>query len=129
MALVGYLTGSDQERIGAFCVADEQAFRPVALEPKPAFGQYVPVSGGIAISEIEAARRCDRKRIGWVDRLRLKIAFSLCQTPLYVPQAACSKYLIDVTDDARYRPYMQQVRKSDCTRSYARCVNGLIRCI
>jgi hypothetical protein len=46
MALVGYLTGSDQECIGAFRVADEQAFRPVALETKPAFGQYVPVTGG-----------------------------------------------------------------------------------
>lgn len=42
MAFTGYLTGLGQRHIDEFRVADEQSFRPVALEDEPAFGQYVP---------------------------------------------------------------------------------------
>jgi len=42
MALVGYLTGLGQSRIGEFTVAGERAFRPLGPSAEPAFEQYVP---------------------------------------------------------------------------------------
>lgn len=42
MAFVGYLTGPGQDRIEAFRVDGERAFRPVARREDPDFEQYVP---------------------------------------------------------------------------------------
>ena len=42
MAYLGYLTGPARERIGAFRVDGEPAFRPLGAAEEPEFEQYVP---------------------------------------------------------------------------------------
>jgi len=42
MAYLGYLTGPGRERIGAFRVDGEPAFRPLGAAEEPEFEQYVP---------------------------------------------------------------------------------------
>lgn len=42
MAYVGYLTGPGQAHIESFSIDGQQAFRPIALQQRPAFHQYVP---------------------------------------------------------------------------------------
>lgn len=42
MAYTGYLTGPGQQQIAGFDIEGRRAFRPIALNPRGAFHQYVP---------------------------------------------------------------------------------------